>query len=228
MCAYSLSSLTPLTSSFHPQKQSQSSSFHSSKKISIYLKSIWCESDKSARVMLSLMKEGNIKAKLIFAVSIFFLFSFICANAQVVAVSCIESVHTEKMPSEITLYFENELLSSLFDNGMIVTSLPYMKENIEDFKKRTLRSLQLEEGIDFVALIYFKYEESKRYDEFRRKNLLPCIQILCRMMNVKTGVEIDSCDFSFSEIEGKVMFTKVDFCLSKIKELILKSIRRKV
>jgi len=169
-----------------------------------------------------------MKGKLLLAISIFYLFMVVCANAQVVAVSCIENEHIEKTPSDVTLYFENELLASLFDEGLIVTSLPYKKESVEDFKKAQINSLQFESEPDFVALIYFMYDENKKYDEFRRKNLLPCTQILCRVIALREDIELEKCDFAFTDIEEKVMFKKVDFCFLKIKEIILKSIRRKV
>ena len=168
------------------------------------------------------------KIKLLIAISMFSLLVFTYGNAQVVAVSCIESEHAEKMPSDITLYFENELLGFLFDEGLIVTSVPYRKENIESFNKSKLESIHFEDEVDFVIVIYFMYEKNKKYDEFKRKNLLPCNQISCKVIRVKDNIEVDSCHFAFNEMKEKGMFNKVDVCLLKMKEIILNSIRRKV
>jgi len=169
-----------------------------------------------------------MKIKFLSVVSIFSLFLSAYANAQVVAISCIESEHAEKTPSDVTLYFENNLLGSLFDEGLIVTSLPYKKASLQDFNKSSVKDLQFESEPDYVALIYFVYNENKKYDEFKRKNLLPCTQISCRVLNVKSSIELDNCNLLFSDMEKQVMFKKVDVSFLKIKELILKAIRRKV
>jgi len=186
-----------------------------------------------------------MKTKFVFALLILLLFPNFSSYAQVVAVSCIENEHSEKLPSDVTLYFENELLGALFDEGLIVTSLQYRKTSEQDFYKGAKGSVlpvstnekqealdgvisEFESEPDFVVLIYFVYDANKKYDEFKRKNLLPCTQIACRVLDFKKSVELQRCSFLFGDMEGKVMFKKVDFCFLKIKDLILNTVRRKV
>lgn len=170
-----------------------------------------------------------MKFNLLFVIFIFFLFSFgMTANTQVVAVSCIESEHNEKLPSDVTLYFENTLLGFLFNEGFIVTSLPYKKENFDNFKRERVEDLQFENDPDFIILLYFMYEENRKYDEFKRKNLLPCIQISLTILDLKRKASLINEDFLLNDMSEKLMYKKVDALFLKIKEKILKSIRRTV
>jgi len=94
-----------------------------------------------------------MKSKII--ISLFFIFLSLPIYSQVVAVACIENSIDQVLPSDITLYFENKLLDSLFNAGCIVTSLPYSKKDMASFRKATQIDFYFESEPDCLIVLYF-------------------------------------------------------------------------
>lgn len=156
-----------------------------------------------------------------------FLSSLLPLASQVVSVASIESKHKEKMPSDVTLYFENVILDFFFNEGFILTSLPYLKADKEDYKKYESSSFSFDTEPDYLLVVYFLYESPKRYDESTRSNLLPCKELYCRLLKVKDSSELYSDEFLLDSIDNvKGIFRKIDICLSKIKSKVVDAIRR--
>ena len=162
---------------------------------------------------------------------IVFLYLFLSSNlpltSQVVSVATIESMHKEKLPSDVTLYFENAILNFFFDEGFILTSLPYTKAEKEDYEKYSGSSFFFDTKPDYLLIVYFLYESPKRYDESMRTNLLPCKELHCKLLKMKDNSDLYKDEFLLDSIDHvKGMFRKIDVCLSKIKSEIIGAVRR--
>lgn len=145
--------------------------------------------------------------------------------SQVVAVACIENFQDQQLPTDITLYFENKLLDSLFNDGAIVTSLPYSKKDQEDYNNSSMADFYFESEPDYLIVLYFLYEKSKRYEEYKRKNVLPCKSIACKIFKNGKKDILYKDEIILDKAEGVGIYQKVDFCLSKFNSKILEKIR---
>lgn len=166
-----------------------------------------------------------MKNKIIFSIVLTLAFSNLPVYSQVVAIACMENSIEQVLPSDITLYFENKLLDSLFNAGVIVTSLPYSKKDIASYNETSMLDFYFENEPDFIITLYFLYEKSKRYDEYKRKNVLPCKSIYCKIFKNGKEQPLYKDEVLLDEAEGVGIYQKVDFCLSKFKEKILEKIR---
>lgn len=165
--------------------------------------------------------------KIIFSLYVVVLaFGMHALYAQVVATVCIENKHTEKPPSEVTLYIENKLMDNFFDKGFIVTNLPYMKEEISFYSSYKKDQYVFESDPDYIVLLYFSYEGKKKYDEARRKNILPCKAIYCKVIKRKSSQVLYEQMFVLEKLDVIGIYKKLDFCLSVLDEKIVDAIRR--
>lgn len=156
-----------------------------------------------------------------------FLYSFLSLSlfSQVVMTSCIENMHEQKCGCEATLYCENKLLESFFNEGLIVTTLPYTNLSFEKWNKLEVSNFAIEDEPDYFIMLYFSYENQKKYNEFTRKNILPCKSIHCKILKKKVNLPIYDKEFVLDEIKDAGIYKKLDFCIEKIKIQIMKKIR---
>lgn len=146
--------------------------------------------------------------------------------AQVVATVCIENKHTEKSPCDATLYVENKLMDVFFDEGFIVTNLEYIKEEIGFYNSYKKEQYTFESDPDYLVVLYFSYKDIKKYDEARRKNLLPCKNIYCKVIKRSSSKVLYEEMFELEKINGIGIYKKLDFCLTVFNEKIVDAIRR--
>lgn len=156
---------------------------------------------------------------------VFFLFEIEIAHAQVVATACIESVHDESIPSELTLYLENRLMDSFFNAGLIVTTFPYAKGKLKDYLEANLSTFSFENDIDYFILVYFLYEKNRKYDEFKRGNLLPCKELYCKVFEVNGNKLLYEEKFNLDDFKALGTYKKLDMCFLQLEQNIIKSIR---
>jgi len=169
-----------------------------------------------------------MKKKYLFIAFLYlFLSSSLPLTSQVVSVASIESKHQEKMPSDVTLYFENAVLDFFFNEGLILTSLPYLKADKDEYEKYGSSSFFFDTEPDYLLIVYFIYDTPKRYDTSTRTNLLPCKKICCKLLKTKGNLELYKDEFLLDSIShGMGIFRKVDVCLSTIKSKVIDAIRR--
>ncbi len=146
--------------------------------------------------------------------------------SQVVATVCIENKHTEKVPSDITLYIENKLMDKFFDEGFIVTNLPYMREEIVFYNSYKREQYVFDGEPDYVIILYFLYEGRKKYDEARRKDILPCKSIYCKVIKRKSSNVLYEKMFELEKLEILGLYRKLDYCLSVLNLEAVDAIRR--
>lgn len=146
--------------------------------------------------------------------------------AQVVATVCIENKHTEKSPCDATLYVENKLMDVFFDEGFIVTNLECIKEEIGFYNSYKKEQYTFESDPDYLVVLYFSYKDIKKYDEARRKNLLPCKNIYCKVIKRSSSKVLYEEMFELEKINGIGIYKKLDFCLTVFNEKIVDAIRR--
>ena len=165
--------------------------------------------------------------KIIFSLSIFILASLVRGlYAQVVATVCIENKHSEKPPCDVTLYIENKLMDAFFDEGFIVTNLPYIKEEIDFYNSYKREHYVFDSEPDYIILLYFSYQGKKKYDEARRKNVLPCQDIHCKVIKRDSSQVLYEEMFELEKLNSTGIYKKLDFCLSVLNEKIWDAIRR--
>ncbi|MGP1437829.1 MAG: hypothetical protein ACTTKH_02010 [Treponema sp.] len=147
-------------------------------------------------------------------------------HSQVVATICIENKHSESLPNYATLYIENKLMDSFFNEGFIVTNLPYIKEEIDSFNSYKKNQYAFDSEPDYLILLYFSYEGRKKYDETRRKNILPCKAIYCKVIKRNSSNILYEKAFELEKIlNDSNIYKKLDFCLSMLNEKIVEAIR---
>ena len=166
-----------------------------------------------------------MKIKIVFILALAFILSISHLYSQVVAIGCIENSVDQVLPSDITLYFENKLLDFLFNEGIIVTSLPYSKKDVESYSSSSMMDFYFENEPDCLVVLYFLYEKSKRYEEYKRKNVLPCKSIYCKMFKNGKKEPLYKEEILLDKAEGVGIYQKVDFCLLQFKRKILEKIR---
>lgn len=146
-------------------------------------------------------------------------------HSQVVATVCMENKHSEKLPSDATLYMENKLMDVFFDEGFIVTNLPYAKEEIDFYRSYRKNQYAFETEPDYLVILYFLYEGKKRYDEIKRKNILPCQAIYCKVIKRNSSQVLYEKMFELEKLDASGIYKKLDFCLSVFNEKITEAIR---
>ena len=165
--------------------------------------------------------------KIIFSLyAIFSIFATKAIHAQVVATVCIENKHSEKSPCDATLYIENKLMGAFFDEGFIVTNLPYIKEEISFYKSYKKGQYTFESDPDYIVLLYFSYKDKKQYDEFKRKNILPCENIYCKLIKRSSSEKLFDEMFELEKVNAVGLYKKLDFCLSVFNKKTVEAIRR--
>lgn len=165
--------------------------------------------------------------KIVFSLYISVLvFGMQCIYAQVVATVCIENKHAEKPPCDVTLYIENKLMDVFFDEGFIVTNLPYMKEEISFYNSYRKDQYAFESEPDYIILLYFSYEGKIKYDEARRKNVLPCQSIYCKVINRSSSRVLYEKVVELEKLSAVGIYRKLDVCVSELNEKIVNAIRR--
>lgn len=157
---------------------------------------------------------------------IVFAFAMHEVYAQVVAIVCIENNHTEKPPCDVTLYIENRLLDAFFNEGFIITNLPYMKEEISFYNSYKKEQYKFESEPDYIVILYFLYEGRKKYDEARRKDILPCKDIRYKVIKRSSSQILCEQIFELEKLDVIGIYKKLDFCISRVKEKVVDSIRR--
>lgn len=165
--------------------------------------------------------------KIIFSLyGIFLIFGIGTIHAQVVATVCIENKHSEKFPCDVTLYVENKIMGAFFDEGFIVTNLPYRKEEISFYNSYKKAQYAFESDSDYIILLYFSYKDKKQYDEFRRKNILPCENIYCKLIKRSSSEVFFDEIFELEKMDVVGIYKKLDFCLSVLIKKTVDAIRR--
>ena len=165
--------------------------------------------------------------KIIFSLCVaVFAFVMQSVNAQVVATVCIENKHTEKFPCDVTLYIENKLMDAFFDDGFIVTNLPYIKEEISFYDSYKKNQYVFESDPDYIVLLYFLYNGKKKYDEAKRKDILPCRNIYCKLIKRSSSQMLYEEMFELEKLSVIGMYKKLDFCSSVFNEKVVDAIRR--
>ena len=146
--------------------------------------------------------------------------------AQVVATVCIENKHGEKPPCDVTLYIENRLMDAFFDSGFIFTNLPYIKEEIDFYNSYKREQYAFESEPDYIVLLYFSYDGKRKYDEAKRKNLLSCQSIYCKVIKRNSSKVLYEKLFELEKLNTVSIYKKLDFCVSELNEKVVDAIRR--
>lgn len=156
------------------------------------------------------------------------VFAFVMQSvySQVVATVCIENKHMEKFPCDATLYIESKLMDAFFDDGFIVTNLPYMREEISFYDSYKKNQYVFESDPDYIVLLYFLYNGKKKYDEAKRKNVLPLRSIYCKVVKRSSSQMLYEQMFELEKLNAIGMYKKLDFCLSVFNEKVVDAIRR--